>query len=111
MEVLLPISTSFKIVFGPIDTLSPSFTTPSKITFTSIMQSVPAETSPLTSTLFGSETVIPISKRSFDFIFLNVSSNSDNSFLVFAPFTSSLETIHVLILNPFLLIIETISVK
>ena len=31
MEVLLPISTSFKIVFGPIDTLSPSFTTPSKI--------------------------------------------------------------------------------
>ena len=68
MEVLLPISTSFKIVFGPIDTLSPSFTTPSKITFTSIMQSVPAEISPLTSTLFDQNSNTH-SKRSFDFYF------------------------------------------
>ena len=111
ITVLSPISTSFKRVFGPIETLSPSFILPSKITFTSIIQSVPAEISPLTSILVGSDNVIPSSNRSSAFIFLNISSSSDNSFLVFAPFTSWFGTMHELILNPFLLIIDTISVK
>ena len=94
-----------------MDTLLPNDTSPSKITFTSIKQSLPAETSPLTSTLDGSDIVIPIFNRSFAFISLYIPSNSDNSSFVLAPFTSSLGTIHVLILNPFVFIIETISVK
>ena len=47
------------MVFGPIETLFPRVMDPSKITFTSIEQSLPAVTSPLTSSLEPSEMVIP----------------------------------------------------
>ena len=66
---------------------------------------------PLTSTLDLSERVTPFCNKSSAFIFLYISSNSDNSVFVFAPLTSSLDTTHVLILYPFVEIIETISVK
>ena len=44
-------------VFGPIETLSPSVTVPSKITLTSMEQSFPAVTSPLISSLDLSDIV------------------------------------------------------
>ena len=50
---------SLMMVFGPIETLSPRVIDPSKITFTSIEQSLPAVITPLTSSLELSEMVIP----------------------------------------------------
>ena len=76
MNTLSLITTSFKKQFGPMETLVPSVISPSKITLTSIEQSFPAVTLPLTSTLDASDKVIPCSSKSLDFISLKIFSIS-----------------------------------
>ena len=99
------------IQLGPMDTLSPRTILPSRITFTSIEQSFPHSTLPLTSSLDASVMVIPFSNKSSACIALYVASNCSSSCLLFAPLTSSFEALYVLILIPFSLITETKSVK
>ena len=84
---------------------------PSRITLTSIVQSFPASTLPLTSVLDLSASVMPLSNKSCAFIFLKIVSSASSSDLLLAPLTSSLFALTGIILIPFLEIILTRSVK
>ena len=85
---LSPIETSCKTTFDLMVTFSPKDTLPSNITFTSTEQSLPASTSPRTSTRVASKSVIPCSNNFSALIFLKIDSSSCSSYLLFAPSTS-----------------------
>ena len=89
----------------------PSFMSPSKITLTSMAQSVPASTVPLTSVLDLSARVMPLFNKSSAFIFLKIDSKASSSDLLLAPLTSSFFALIGIILIPFEEIILTRSVK